>query len=71
MIKELDEIDATVNQGNVLRDDAGNLEHNARVDQSYDAIANGDSTKITAAPPESPINRPKDIFFHDNLNNEI
>jgi hypothetical protein len=38
MIKELDEIDATVNQGNVLKDDAGNLEHNARVDQSYDAV---------------------------------
>lgn len=71
MIKELDDIDATVNQGNVLKDDAGNLEHNARVDQSYDAVSNGDSTKITAAPPESPINRPKDIFFHDNLNNEI
>jgi soluble cytochrome b562 len=71
MIKELDEIDATVNQGNVLKDDAGNLEHNARVDQSYDAVSNGDSTRITSAPPESAIVPPKDIYFHDNLNGEI
>jgi len=71
MIKELDEIDATVNQGNVLKDDAGDLEHNARVDQSYRAALDGDSTKITNAPPESAIDRPKDIFFHDNLNKEI
>jgi len=71
MIKELDAIDTTVNQGNVLKDDVGNLEHNARVEQSYKAIENGDSTKITTAPPESAINRPKDIFFHDNLNKEI
>ena len=71
MIKELDEIDATVNQGNVLKDDVGNLEHSARVEQSYKAIENGDSTKITNAPPESAINRPTDIFFHDNLNKEI
>jgi len=71
LIKEIDEIDASVNQGNVLKDDAGNLEHNARVDQSYDAVSNGDSTKITATPPESAINRPTDIFFHDNLNQEI
>jgi len=71
MIKELDEIDGTINQGNVLKDDAGDLEHNARVDQSYKAALDGDSTKITPTPPESPINRPKDIFFHDNLNGEI
>jgi hypothetical protein len=71
MIKELDAIDTTVNQGNVLKDDVGNLEHNARVEQSYKAIENGDSTKITNAPPESAINRPTDIFFHDNLNKEI
>jgi len=71
MIKELDAIDATVNQGNVLKDDVGNLEHSARVEQSYKAIENGDSTKITTAPPESAINRPTDIFFHDNLNKEI
>ena len=71
MIKELDEIDGTINQGNVLKDDAGDLEHNARVDQSYTAALDGDSTKITPTPPESPINRPKDIFFHDNLNGEI
>jgi hypothetical protein len=71
MIKELDDIDATINQGNVLKDDVGNLEHTSRVEQSYKAIENGDSTKITTAPPESAINRPKDIFFHDNLNKEI
>ena len=71
MIKELDNIDATINQGNVLKDDAGNLEHTSRVEQSYKAIENGDSTKITATPPESAINRPTDIFFHDNLNKEI
>lgn len=71
MIKELDDIDATINQGNVLKDDVGNLEHTSRVEQSYQAIENGDSTKITNAPPESAIDRPKNIFFHDNLNNEI
>ena len=70
-IKEIDDINETINQGNVLKDDAGDLEHNARVNQSYQAIENGDSTKITNAPPESAINRPKDIFFHDNLNKEI
>ena len=71
VIKEIDEINETINQGNLLKDDAGDLEHNARVNQSYQAIENGDSTKITAAPPESAINRPTDIFFHDNLNKEI
>lgn len=71
MIKELDEIDADVNSGNVLKDDAGNLEHNARVDQSYDAVSNGDANKIVTAPPENAIIPPKDIHFHDNLNNEI
>jgi hypothetical protein len=70
-IKEIDDINETINQGNVLKDDAGDLEHNARVNQSYQAIENGDSTKITNAPPESAINRPTDIFFHDNLNKEI
>lgn len=70
-IKEIDDINETINQGNVLKDDAGDLEHNARVNQSYKAIENGDSTKITNAPPESAINRPTDIFFHDNLNKEI
>lgn len=70
-IKEIDDINETINQGNVLKDDAGDLEHNARVEQSYKAIENGDSTKITTAPPESAINRPTDIFFHDNLNKQI
>ena len=70
-IKEIDDINETINQGNVLKDDAGDLEHNARVNQSYKAIENGDSTKITNAPPERAINRPTDIFFHDNLNKEI
>jgi adenylate kinase family enzyme len=71
IIKELDDIDTTINQGNVLKDDAGNLEHNARVEKSYRAIENGDSTKITNAPPENEIEIPKDIYFHDNLNGEM
>lgn len=71
LIKEFDEINETINQGNLLKDDAGDLEHNARVNQSYQAIENGDSTKITSAPPESAIIRPTDIHFHDNLNKEM
>lgn len=71
VIKEIDEINETINQGNLLKDDAGDLEHNARVNQSYQAIENGDSTKITSAPPESAIIRPTDIHFHDNLNKEM
>jgi len=63
MMKELDDIDTTVNRGNVLKDDAGDLEHNARVDQLHKAALDGDSTKITTAPPESAINVPKNIFF--------
>jgi hypothetical protein len=71
LIKETEEIDATINTGNVLKDDAGNLEHNARVEQSYNAVIDGDSTKITTAPPESAVIRSTDVYFHDNLNNEI
>lgn len=71
LMKEMDGIYDTTNQGNVLKDDTGNLEHNARIDQSYNAVNNGDSTKITTAPPESAVVRSTDIYFHDNLNNEI
>lgn len=71
LMKEMDGIYDTTNQGNVLKDDAGNLEHNARIDQSYNAVNNGDSTKITTAPPESAVIRSTDVYFHDNLNNEI
>lgn len=71
LIKELDENANSLNQGNLLKDDAGDLEHNARINQSYQAIENGDATKITSSPPVSQIVPPKDIYFHDNLNGEM
>lgn len=71
LLKEMDEIDNISSQGNVLKDDAGDLEHNARLTQSYTAVAEGAATKVVPNPPASAIDAIRDIHFHDNLNGQI
>jgi ubiquinone biosynthesis protein COQ9 len=69
-IKARDEIDTYINSTNPINNDAGNLEHQNRLDQTVDAMSTKDLTKLPKDPPSDP-KVPKDIYHYERDKDHI
>lgn len=68
-IKTQDSIDKFVNETNPIADDAGDIEHNKRLNQVNDAMATGNFNKL---PKETPTTNPiTDIHHFDRANPNV
>lgn len=63
-IKARDEIDTYINSTNPIKNDAGDLEHQSRLDQTVDAMANKDLSKLPKDAPSN-VEAPKDIYHYE------
>jgi hypothetical protein len=68
-IKTQDSIDKFVNEYNPIADDAGDIEHNKRLNQVNDALTTGNFDKL---PKETPTTNPiTDIYHFDRANSNV
>lgn len=68
-IKANDSIDKFISEKNPIADDAGDIEHNRRLNQINDAMATGNFSKL---PKETPTTNPiTDIYYFDKANSNV
>ncbi len=71
VVKDVAADEASISTANVIKDDAGDLEHTARVSNAYRAVVESDVSKIPTNLPENERAPITDINYHDKINSQI